>query len=67
MFFLMSSTILFTPPPPPKSLNRAFIALLTNNVTGLNIYYTTPVDLDTVVHCYARLHHRRLQLENVVQ
>ena len=33
----------------------------------LHIYYTTPVDLDTVVDCYARLHPRRLQLENLLQ
>ena len=28
---------------------------------------TTPVDLDTVVGCYAKLHPRRLQLENLLQ
>ena len=33
----------------------------------LHIHYTTPVDLDTVVDCYARLHPRRLQLENLLQ
>ena len=33
----------------------------------LRIHYTTPVDLDTVVDCYARLHPRRLQLENILQ
>ena len=31
---------------------------------ALHIHYTTPVDLDTVVDCYARLHPRRFQLEN---
>ena len=33
----------------------------------LHIHYTNPVDLDTVVDCYARLHPRRLQLENLLQ
>lgn len=33
----------------------------------LHIHYTTPVDLDTVVDCYAQLHPRRLQLENLLQ
>ena len=33
----------------------------------LHIHYTTPVDLDTLVDCYARLHPRRLQLENLLQ
>ena len=33
----------------------------------LHIHYTTPVDLDTVVDCYARPHPRRLQLENRLQ
>ena len=31
------------------------------------IHYTTPVDLDTVVDCYAPLHPRRLQLQNLQQ
>ena len=33
----------------------------------LHIHYPTPVDLDTVVDCYARLQPRRLQLENLLQ
>ena len=33
----------------------------------LNIHCTTPVDLDTVVDCYARLHPRGRQLENLLQ
>ena len=33
----------------------------------LHIHYTTPLDLDTVVDCYARLHPRRPQLENLLQ
>ena len=33
----------------------------------LHIHYTTPVDLDTLVDCYARLQPRRLQLENILQ
>ena len=36
-----------------------------SHLTLLHIHCTTPVDLDTVVDCYARLHPRRLQLENL--
>ena len=52
---------------PPTAWKGPLGGLLTNNLTGLNIHYTIPVDLDTVVDCYARLHPCRLQLENVLQ
>ena len=62
-------------PPLPTAWKGPLGGLLTNNLTGLNltglsltglnIHYTTPVD--TVVDCYARLHPRRLQLENLLQ
>ena len=62
---------------PPTAWKGPLGGLLKNNLTGLNltglsltglnIHYTTPVDLDTVVDCYARLHPRRLQLENLLQ
>ena len=32
----------------------------------LHIHHTTPVDLDTVVDCYAWSHPRRVQLENLL-
>ena len=38
-----------------------------SNLALLHIHYDTPVELDTVVNCYAHLHPRRLQLENVLQ
>ncbi|XP_078348023.1 52 kDa repressor of the inhibitor of the protein kinase-like [Oculina patagonica] len=38
-----------------------------SNLALLHIHYDTPVELDTVVNCYAHLHPRRLQLENLLQ
>ena len=35
-------------------------------VTLLHIHYNTPVDLDRVVDCYARLHSCRLELESLL-
>ena len=62
---------------PPTALKGPLGGLLTNNLTGLNltglsltglnIHYTIPVDLGTVVDCYAQLHPSRLQLENLLQ
>lgn len=38
-----------------------------SHLAPLHIHDTTPVDLDTVVDCYAWLHPRRLQQENLLQ
>ncbi|XP_078363884.1 52 kDa repressor of the inhibitor of the protein kinase-like [Oculina patagonica] len=38
-----------------------------SNLALLHIHYDTPVELDTVVNCYAHLHPRRVQLENLLQ
>ncbi|KAL9977462.1 hypothetical protein ACROYT_G014868 [Oculina patagonica] len=38
-----------------------------SNLALLHIHYDTPVELDTVLNCYAHLHPRRLQLENLLQ
>ena len=54
-----------------RRLNNCMLAPMlkdrSSHLVFLHIHYTTPLDLDTVVDCYARLHPRRLQLENLLQ
>ena len=55
-----------TPKSAPDNYMRASMGKdRLSHLALLHIHYTTPVDLDIVVDCYARLHPRRLQLENL--